>query len=68
MSYRQAMKWQVKHPKGIKPEVIMSTGSGFWPSGSFLREEYWPYCDECKRKGVEPMGCEEYYKTTLRGF
>ena len=68
MSYAQAMKWQRKHPRGgaIQP-VLMSTGSGFWPSGSFLREDFWPYVERCAARGEEPIGCEEYYRLMLKG-
>ncbi len=33
MSYAQAMKWGRTHHKGTHQPVIMSTGSGPWPSG-----------------------------------
>ena len=61
MSYEQAVKWQKKHRKQTLRNVIMSTGSGFWPSGAFLREDYGPYVEECNRQGKEPMSCEAYY-------
>lgn len=68
MSYQQAMKWARKHPKGTRQTLIMSTGSGFWPSHSFLVDDYWPYVERCKTEGKEPMGCEEYYRSKLRQF
>jgi len=60
MSYKQAMRWGKKHPKGTRQPMVFSTGSGFWPSGAFL-EDYWKYRTECAAKGVEPLGCEAYY-------
>ena len=67
MSYAQAVNWSKRHPKGHKTPVIMSTGSGFWPSGAFLREDYWPYLEQCKRDGVEPVSCEAYYRRQVKG-
>jgi len=32
MSYQQEVKWEKKHRKGTHQHVIMSTGSGPWPS------------------------------------
>jgi hypothetical protein len=61
MSYQQAMKWGRKHIKGTKQPVIMSTSSGFWPSHHWVVEDWEPYIAECKAKGIEPMGCKEYY-------
>ena len=66
-TYAQAMKWGRKHPKGTNQPVIMSTGSGFWPSGGFLKHDYWPYLERCKRSGTEPIGCEAFYKAMLHG-
>jgi len=65
MSYKQAMYWAKKHPKGTKQVVIMSTGSGFWPSHSFLSEDYFPYIEQCKLDGIEPLECEAYYNSKL---
>ncbi len=65
MSYAQAMKWQRTHRKGTRQPVIMSTGSGFWPSRGFL-EYYWRYEKECQEQGKEPMECEAYYNATLK--
>ncbi len=67
MSYAKAMKWQRTHPKGTRQPCLFHTNSGFWPSGGFLREDYWPYLERCKQDGTEPMGCEEYYRAMLRG-
>jgi len=64
MSYKQAMKWQRKHPKGTRQPVLMSTNSGFWPSGAFL-ETYFEYRKECETEGKKPLSCEEYYKSKL---
>lgn len=66
MSYAQAMKWGRKHPKGTRQPVLMHTNSGFWPSRSYL-ESYQEYRELCDSKSIEPMGCEEYYRATLRG-
>ena len=68
MSYTQAVKWSHKHPKGTHQDVILHVNSsGFWPSGAFLKGDYWPYLRACKRAGVEPVGCETFYQSTLRG-
>lgn len=63
MNYNQAMKWQKKHPRGgaIQP-MLFSTGSGFWPSGAWLKDIYWPYCEECKKRGETPQGAKEHYE------
>lgn len=66
MSYQQAIKWGRKHRKGTRQPLIMSTGSGFWPSRAFLEEDYFPYREKCKAEGVEPMECEEYYRSITR--
>lgn len=65
MSYSQAIKWGRKHPKGTRQPVIMSTGSGFWPSRGFLEGDYWPYVDACRAAAVEPVGCEYFYRKLL---
>lgn len=67
MSYAQAMKWGKKHPKGTRQTVIMSTGSGFWPSYSYLVGKYFPYREACERIGVEPLECRKHYNATIRG-
>lgn len=64
MSYEQEMKWSRKHRKGTKLVIIMSTGSGFWPSGAFL-EEWCEYCAECKKNGLAPLSCEAYYDSQV---
>lgn len=61
MSYKQAMKWGRKHPKGTKQPVLMSTGSGFWPSGSWLKDVWWPYVERCKLQNREPIEQERFY-------
>jgi hypothetical protein len=41
MSYKQAMKWAKKHPKGIRHNYMgFDTGSGSWPA---------PWCKICDR-------------------
>jgi hypothetical protein len=67
MSYSQAMKWCLQHPKGTRQPVIMSTGSGFWPSRSWLDNSFWPYLTQCQRNGVNPLDAEAYYRSQLRG-
>lgn len=73
MSYDKAMKWHKKHIKGTRmigsgpaANIGFSTGSGFWPSQSFLSEDYYPYLEECKKNNVIPVSCENYYKAQLR--
>ena len=66
MSYQKAMKWHKKHPKGTKQPMLFSTGSGFWPSWSFLNDCFFPYLEQCKKEGIEPLECEAYYKLQLR--
>lgn len=57
------IKWNKKHPKGGRPQYLgMSTGSGFWPSGSWLKGVYWPYLDKCKIEGINPVSAEKLYK------
>jgi hypothetical protein len=65
MSYKQAMKWARKHPKGTRQHLIMSTNSGFWPARAFLENDYWPYADACRVAGVEPVSCEIFYRHCL---
>lgn len=67
MSYKQAMKWARKHPKGTKQDIIMSTGSGFWPSISWSENFHRPYIAACKEAFVEPVRGEVLYSKTLRG-
>jgi len=66
MSYTQAINWNKKHIKGTRQPVLMSTGSGFWPSHSFMVEDYFPYREKCKQQGVEPMECQAYYHSICR--
>ena len=62
MSYAQAMKWQKAHPTGGKAQDLgMSTGSGFWPSGSWLRSTFWPYLEKCEAAGIQPLPAEHVY-------
>lgn len=67
MNYDQARRWQAKHPTGTRQPVLMSTGSGFWPSHAFLAGDFWPYLEACKAAGVEPLCVEAYYRARLRG-
>ena len=67
MSYAKAMKWGARHPKGTRQPVLMHTNSGFWPSGAYLQEDFWPYLDACKVIGVEPLACEAHYRAQCRG-
>jgi len=62
MSYNKMMK-RTRNAKRYKPQpMLFSTGSGFWPSGAFLKNQYWPYLEKCKKIGVEPLSCEKFYK------
>jgi len=66
MSYEKAMK-HARNPRKQKARYMgFSPGSGFWPSGSYLKENYWPYLKQCKQKDIEPVSCEAYYKSLLR--
>lgn len=47
--------------------VIMSTGSGFWPSHGWLSRDWWPYLERCKKARRKPMEYEAYYRATMRG-
>ncbi len=67
MSYAQAVKWHRNHPKGTRQQVLMSTGSGFWPSRGWLKNCYWPYLDRCRREGTTPLDAQEYYRSQLGG-
>lgn len=66
MSYEKAMKHD-RNPRKWKhtQPVLMHTNSGFWPSGSFLKEDFWPYLERCKAEKIEPMECEAYYNSKL---
>jgi hypothetical protein len=66
MSYAKMMRWQKRHPKGTRQPVIMSTGSGFWPSKSYLEDSYFPYSEACKAAGVEALPCKMHYDLSLR--
>jgi len=39
----------------------MAPGSGFWPSGSWLKQVYWPYVEQCKAAGKDPLSAEVIY-------
>ncbi len=65
MSYSKMMKWNKKHVKGIKPSIIMHTGSGFSPSISFINR-WIKYTSECVNAGINVMDCETYYKSLIR--
>jgi len=60
MSYNKMMKWNKKRPKGTRQPVIMHTGSGFWPSISFLNK-YFAYREQAEKSGLIPVECEIYY-------
>ena len=60
------MKWNRTHRKGTKQPIIMSTDSGFWPSISWLEDEWWPYLERCKLKNTKPLSQEDYYYSQLR--
>jgi hypothetical protein len=65
MSYTKMMKWNKTHRKGTKQPILMSTGSGFWPSGASI-DEWVEYAKELKAQGKTFLSCEEYYRTQLR--
>ena len=68
MSYKKMMKWHKTHPKGTRQPVLFHTNSGFWPSGAWLRDCFWPYEKACELAGVAAMECEAFYrKTSARG-
>lgn len=67
MSYAKAMKWGKRHPKGTRQPILMHTNSGFWPSGGYLKEDFWPYQEACKAEGVEPVECKTHYDAQCRG-
>jgi hypothetical protein len=60
------MKWNKNHRKGTKQCCIFHTESGFWPSGSWLTKHWIPYVEKCKKEGIKPMDCEQYYKSQLK--
>ena len=62
MSYTKMIKWQKTHRKGTRQPVLMSTGSGFWPSGAWLRDCWWPYLERCQANNETPMDCEAFYR------
>lgn len=65
MSYKKMIKWIKKHPKGSKQNIIFHTEGSFTPSLSFL-DKYFKYREECEKNNVEPLSCEDYYRTGLR--
>jgi len=67
MSYAKMMKWNKRHRTSKKTQpVLMHTDSGFWPAKAWLEHNWWPYLERCKAAGVQPMECEQYYKSQLR--
>lgn len=64
MSYTKMMKWNKKRPKGTKQPIIMSTNSGFWPSGAFVIQ-WVKYAEGMEAKGLPYLSSEEYYKSQL---
>lgn len=68
MSYTQAMQWERKHRKGTNQPIVMSTGSGFRPAIAWIDEDYVPYLEKCKLKGVTPLGMREYYDLTTKSI
>jgi len=65
MSYKQAMRWSKKHPKGTKQPVLMSTGSGFWPAKSWIDNCWLPYAAACESLAIEPCNMERFYHSTI---
>jgi hypothetical protein len=67
MSYNQAMAWHKKHPRGGKSQYLgFAPSSGFWPSGAWLRNVYWPYLEECKANGIEPLSAKDVYGQSMK--
>ncbi len=68
MSYEQMMRWNRKHPKGLPRQYMgFDCHSGFTPAHTWLVEDYWPYVEGCKAKGIKPMDAKEYYDSQIRG-
>lgn len=67
MSYKQAMRWAKKHPRGTRQPVLMHTGSGFWPAWSWTVGMLQPYIAACAAIGVEPVNGKEFYDLTCSG-
>ncbi len=67
MSYAKMMKWQRTHRKGTRQPVLMSTGSGFWPSWSWTQNTHRPYIEACEALGVEPFAGEVFYRASCMG-
>ena len=61
MSYSKMMRRSRNAKKYKIQPMLFSTGSGFWPSGAFLKNKYWPYLERCKKNGIEPLPCEKFY-------
>lgn len=55
------MKWNKKRPKGTRQPMLMHTGSGFWPSSSFL-DKYFKYREAAEVMNLIPVECEQYYR------
>ncbi len=66
MSYAKMMKWNKKHPKGTKQNVISYTSDKptFTPSLSFL-DKYFRYVSLCEAEGTTPLEMETYYQNRL---
>lgn len=62
MSYSQTMKWSKKHPKGTRQPVLMSTGSGFWPSRAWIEQDFTFYIETCKEIETKPLDAETFYR------
>lgn len=67
MSYAKAMRCGRKHPKDTRQPVLMHTDSGFWPAHSWVVEDWEPYVQLCKERGVQPMECKAFYDAGCKG-
>lgn len=65
MSYAKMMKWNKRHSKGMRQPVLMSTNSGFWPSGAFIKK-WAEYAEKCENEGKPYLECQQYYNLQLR--
>lgn len=66
MSYQQTVNWRKTHRRGTNQPLVMSTHSGFWPSQCFLTDYYWPYVEQCRADGIEPVSSETHYRMMVK--
>lgn len=64
MSYEKMMKWNRKHPKGIKQMYMgfdTSTPGGKIRHSSAFIDCYFEHREECKKVKIKPPTIDEYY-------